>query len=1014
MKDQADRNDAVAQPGTSMMLEAGAGTGKTTTMVNRLIEAVRQGQPIQNQVAISFTVKASWELLGRLRKELLTTKDPGCVDAVQHISSMRAGTIDSVVKRLLEENPLESGVAAGLSILSENEFSDRFEVWFRPKFSAWLNDESLSESWRGLDDMGVKLANKELLLRETAATAIRRGIPVHLLGVGLDSVQLLNKWKELLEAAENLVPAGGTLRDPALDNIQQLKESAKHLADDPFTDLGKLTALRTLGGAEGKECRDRIKQADAELRALAEVLRFGVVAPLLQQVANDAYAFVKDLQRKGFVTFDRCLHLAVELLDKHPEALKRVRNDIVSVMLDESQDTSPEQVRLVKLLGGEGPVFVVGDPKQSIYRFRGADLKGYIDWKNQLVEAKTRLGALSSNFRSQKPIVDLVNEVFRPVFSVEGGPGYQELHASAKQLDSGKPHAWIVGGLEASADDVRAKEAKTVIGALRLARSEGWKVSQKEGQPRSMKLSDVVVLYRARTKLRNFCDQLSAAGIPYRIEGDSEVLDTDEARSVINLLYAVTRTQEDEQAVREIATRAALQSLALNTPLAEKEAKVERQRLAQLALDVSKMTPSRAVQYVIAAFELETLAGLQPRPRSVMNRLHSLVDRAMSAEQVGIRTVREFADLIRAESGVRFNESPSPEPDEDAVRLMTVHSAKGLEFPFVIVLGFAGDGTRSENLHFAEGGELMVRVKGEQMEAQPTGFDERAKQEREEDKAENQRLLYVAMTRAEDHLIVSAYHHNRSPVLIQTLAGRSLPDLPWANLDDTAQVNAQRESLDFPDTFELLEAWGKVEQRERRTTPTRIAKSVDDEAGPEADLESTPIVELEPEYRSPAAKSGTAFGRAVHMVLQLVDLDDPQLEDLSKNAAALFGVSKDRVLLCAQRALASRVLQDRPAGGTVWREVYAATMRECDDQELLEGIVDLLYEMEDGSLVVVDYKTDKVSSEAEALKRMEQGYRLQAEAYRELIEGATGRKVSIVNFVFLNVEPAVVCSDRAE
>jgi ATP-dependent exoDNAse (exonuclease V) beta subunit len=234
-------------------------------------------------------------------------------------------------------------------------------------------------------------------------------------------------------------------------------------------------------------------------------------------------------------------------------------------------------------------------------------------------------------------------------------------------------------------------------------------------------------------------------------------------------------------------------------------------------------------------------------------------------------------------------------------------------------------------------------------------------------------------------------------------------------LGDAAQVDAVPESLSFPDTRELLQAWATVEQRERRTTPTRVAKTQDnDQDGPEGELDDNAPAEAETEYRSPAAKSGTAFGRAVHLVLQLVDLDNPALEGLSANAAALFGVPAERVLLFAQRALASRALQDRPAGGTVWREVYAATMRERDKEELLEGIVDLLYEMEDGSLVVVDYKTDKVSSEAEAMERMERGYRRQGEAYRELIEGATGRKVSAVNFVFLNVEPAVVSTVSIE
>ena len=146
-RDQGVRDQATFEPGRSMLLEAGAGTGKTTTMVARLVEAIRQGQPARGQVAVTFTVKAAWEILDRLRKSLETADTEACRRAIREVSSMRVGTIDSVIQRLLEEYPLEAGVAAGFRILSETEFLDRFDAWFDGAYRQWTHDAALNPAW---------------------------------------------------------------------------------------------------------------------------------------------------------------------------------------------------------------------------------------------------------------------------------------------------------------------------------------------------------------------------------------------------------------------------------------------------------------------------------------------------------------------------------------------------------------------------------------------------------------------------------------------------------------------------------------------------------------------------------------------------------------------------------------------------------------------------------------------------------------------------------------------------
>jgi ATP-dependent helicase/nuclease subunit A len=381
-------------------------------------------------------------------------------------------------------------------------------------------------------------------------------------------------------------------------------------------------------------------------------------------------------------------------------------------------------------------------------------------------------------------------------------------------------------------------------------------------------------------------------------------------------------------------------------------------------------------------------------------------------ESEGICSVRKFVDILDA-GDINLNESPAPEEDELAVRLMTAHSSKGLEFPMVIVTGFAGKPHQVTGPLENSCGDLFVKFK----DVQPIGFDELSENEKIQEEKEAMRLLYVAMTRAKDHLIVNASTHKFSNKLMKKhIKPKANAEALGKILSYSDQTWPQNENtFKCENTFDLLR-WNQVVQAENRTTPTQLAHATDLMAGklfPEEEfnnlesIDSQEVTEDGPTMR-PTAKEAVHFGRAVHLALQTIDFRNPDLNAVSEIASTLFQSDQDRLKEFVHRALSTLILQEAAnSGNNLWREAYVATVR--DDNQLLEGIVDLVYELSDGTLAVADYKTDKVSNQAEADERMERSYKKQGAAYRELLSSATGKEVSTVSFIFLNLNPPYVC-----
>jgi hypothetical protein len=350
----------------------------------------------------------------------------------------------------------------------------------------------------------------------------------------------------------------------------------------------------------------------------------------------------------------------------------------------------------------------------------------------------------------------------------------------------------------------------------------------------------------------------------------------------------------------------------------------------------------------------------------------------------------------------RVHEPTLPEPDDVAVRVMTIHGAKGLEFPITFVSGLTTRpaGNRGVVVHIDEAGLVHTRM-SKNLETQE--FDRFAELEAEMDSYEKQRLLYVAATRARDYLFL-ATHHGSGECFARTLHECSTEKLgtfcrkfaPSADADDPLPLPpVDLSEPDGPDGADDTDggAWraqrsAMLERvgRPLTTSPTKLAHEDDADAGVGDDLAWV--------VRGRAA---TAIGRATHGVLQAIDLATGEgLVQLVDAQCALEGVGEERDVVeqCVRSALASPIVAEA-ARNEHWRETYVGAPV---GSRVVEGFVDLLFRRPEG-LVVVDYKTDAVASEAAIQSRME-AYGRQGAAYAAALEGATGVPVVECVFVF--------------
>ncbi|WP_329001178.1 UvrD-helicase domain-containing protein [Kribbella sp. NBC_00709] len=581
----------------------------------------------------------------------------------------------------------------------------------------------------------------------------------------------------------------------------------------------------------------------------------------------------------------------------------------------------------------------------------------------------------------------------------------------------------------AQASVLRQREAADVASVVEQALREGWLVYDGRAEAwRPAEAGDIAVLVPARTSLPFLEDALDRADIPYRAEASSLVYQTAEVRNLLACARALGDPSDQLALVTTLRSplfgcgdddlytwKRSGGSFTLTAPVPDQllthPVGDAMEWLRRTYYAARWLTPSEVLAKIVADRRMLEVAAIGPRARDAWRRIRFVVDQARAWSEVehgGLRSYLAWA-AHQGEETSRVAEAVLPETDADAVRVMTIHAAKGLEFPIVILSGMSASPNRQRGVQvlWPPDGGYAVKLKSS---VQTEDFDLVQPVDEQMDDYERRRLLYVAATRARDHLIVSLHRsgnrrHSSNAELLATAGG---VEAPHSTLFTSPPV-PDREPSGSPDVTPPISRT-EWETRAAAAQAASRARSAQSASGLEGTGPEAALAEIDPGTAKAArdlelppwskGRYGTAIGRAVHAVLQVVDLSTGAgLEAAVSTQCLAEGVLEyaDVVTALVRSALASDVVK-RAVAREHWRESYVGTVQP--DGTVLEGFVDLIYRDDDGRLIIVDYKTDAIP--AAALDSRVAYYAPQLQAYSAILPN-TGPPI----LLFLNPSGAI-------
>ncbi|MEV6877800.1 UvrD-helicase domain-containing protein [Amycolatopsis sp. NPDC051128] len=1042
LADQAARDMIATDLGCSLFVEAGAGSGKTTVLVRRIVALVTAGLPLPAIAAVTFTEKAAAELRDRVRVGL---EEAGQTRALDDLDGAAIGTLHSFARRILTEHPIEAGLPPLIDVLDEVGSRVAADRRWEDLQTRLLQDPAVAPVLRLGLAAGLTLDHLHTLAQQLDANW-------DLVEERIATTNSLEPPRLNLTALRTRIATvtdcRGDCRDPGDKLLAQIHKLDQWLSDtggaDPADLLGLLTTLPGPGNGGraanwgGRPVVDGIKDEIKNIKADGAALRGHaidrILRCLLPAIAADTLRAARQRAAAGRLQFHDLLVLARRLVRQSVPARTQLSRRYRRLLLDEAQDTDPIQIELaVRIAAGQtatahdwrhvavpaGALFFVGDSKQSIYRFRRADIRTYLDARNTLGAPVS----LTTNFRATTALLGWINRVFARLITETPGaqPAYEALQPGSDDGHVRGPHVVVLGDDEhadgPSAEVVRTREAHDVAGLVVRAVREGWQVRGRAGEPRPLSLSDITILAPTRTSISGLEQALDQVAVSYRTEAATFVYSAPEVRELMLCVTAVDDPTDELAVVSTLRTpmfgcsdadlwrwKQARGSWNLFAPPVHDG--VVADGLAQLrrwARLRSRWSPSKLLEDVLDRGRVLEAAVDSPHYRETWRRLRFVVDQARAWSEAEHGSLREYLRWAagQAADSARVSETVLPETDADAVRITTIHASKGLEFPFVIVAGLSSPGakTRPPVLWPADGG-CEVKL-GADLET--LGYRDADAAEKTIEDCEDIRLLYVACTRAKDHLAVSLHRGGRAcPAAVLAAACRGAGHENWAAPDVLEPLDRRVRPAAAP--LPGWPEWTSNREVALANSRRREAESATDIAHGRA---SSPLptfahhgLAKQPrDLELPAwakGRYGTAIGRAVHAVLQTVDLTTGDgLDELAASQALTEGVADAAPdIATAVRAALDSPTVTRAATKPHWRETYVGTIV---DNVQVEGYVDLLYRDDDG-LVLVDYKTDTAMS-ADALA----AYEIQLRVYARAIEDASTERV--VRSVLLFLRP---------
>jgi len=1060
--DQHIRQRATSGLEVSMALSAGAGSGKTSVLSERIVETLLSGVAPSSVAGITFTEKAAGELVARVRdaleRRLALAEQAGNVDlatrvgaALSAFASLTITTIHSFCTEMLAREAFAADTAPGVEVGVDEALLRRMREQIAGFMRALRRHDPIL--WTVVDS----LASESQLADAAIALEAHAGYDDGTAGMVFDVAAAraaLQQVRDAITAAVNRCTKPDEDRRIA-GNLDFIAAVDAALVDTIEGDealaaaLGDSTEPARRGGKKGDWDDGGLKAFEAALEdvvAWRTTWQGAVWAELVRRLRRDVIApFVEEKRDAGQCSFQDLLTVTATLLRTQPAARDRLAARFAVILVDEVQDTDPIQAEIALTLtqATTGRIFAVGDPRQSIYRFRGADAETFTRLEGEIA-ARGERHALVTNFRSVPGIVAWVNHTFGEL------PGYvPQVPARAATESSLDPVVVLDGADEPGAP---ADALSAGIAWLQQLLSSGATITVK-GTMRPLSARDVMILLPSWGRADDIADALRARGIAAVVEGGGAFFERDEVRllvdalrvivepadgeataSVLRGLFGVSLVQLAEHVKAGGAMRCTLPAPAPGvvadalSVLATLHRRVGFRSLSSLLDELLEHTRAQAVHVLLRDGEART---------ANVDKLLSIV-RELEREATGPQAVLdELLQQARSRSGEK--DVDRLDDDSDAVRVTTLFKAKGLEAPVVMLL----HATRKQDAPTVIVDHAARRVAVALGKLRPPTWEALLAGERTALDEERRRWIYVAATRARDQLALCRVRPARTPKAPSTLlldrdvVKRGLPPgdieddrrwhppgvpsatvrlVPMASLSpssaSTATFSSPSSSGGAPGSLDVVvddalqgapptvgdpdgEAWLRASREAVRAaargcvrwrSPSREKATV---PGAAAASPSTEVVAVE----DPAVAVGARVGKVVHEVMERLDLradaatQRSQVEALTPLLARRAGISADEasvVALIAGRIVAHPAMAMARSAPEHWREVPFS--HPVGTRGVVTGVIDLCFPLDESRRrwVIFDWKS-KLPPEGSPLRAH---YEQQLSAYgRALLKG---------------------------
>ena len=1055
---------------TNVSLLAGAGSGKTYVLMKRFVQILRADLSVNptNIVAITFTRKAADEIKGRVRHAVSECVEQAQNDLerlrwqehLQKVESAPISTIHSLCSRILRDNPVETQLDPEFTILEDFEAQEFFKETLQQYLRKNIKENAALR--RLVQTYGVNsFVNQVTALGDKLSELVREdnlAEPYLKAKEELPALQqkLFAAVREVIEAREALgakTKGRQTLTEAAglLDEMQK-----QLLAPEPDCSLLDASGVVKVSGKALAAELTNLKNLRQELN---HVLLNAKGCDLVQDwlaVLQEFYACLSARKQENNILFNDDLDLlAIEHLQKNEALRQKYQERYKYIMVDEFQDTNERQRQLIYLLcgnklDGKNNLFIVGDVKQSIYRFRHADVSVFNKVKEDIAQNAGQNLGMKTNFRSTQSIVESCNTAFCQLMDLPKEEICLEHHEGANT--GGAKVCLLQVPYKSKEDELGAKEDKWQKEAEAIAAYLQQELPKVEPQLRPG--ASKAILLRAMTHCEILRQTLQGYGINCVVVKGKGFYEQQEVLDILNLLAALhnryaslelagalrsnyfglddaTLTQlfwqiENDKPLWDVLQAVGRGELQLNL-------QPEQQALAMHAAE--RLRSLRQAAALMALPELFAQLWDELKPEFVLSqqengpsKLANVKKLRRLAQQYCQTKQASLAEWLQNVKDLRASSSKEPAATvqaDDALQIMTIHNSKGLEFDFVILpqldKSVKGDTASIKYLPGKEGeqGLLGIKVPDKEMQLQNSGVYELAKaRDSELEEEESRRLLYVAMTRAQKQLL-----------MVGTVAEEKLPEaviaLPsakgwWQQLQAVYEADWEKQESSCPwvrllcadDLSPAVAQQG--EQQQLALEPLALAPLPAYAACVRTCFTASALqtylhcqrqyyyqqVLAVPELEQTAAGEqahelpASVTGSIVHKALELYN---------GYNAEAVFAIALDEFAPGAA-ATQAKSMFDAYIVSDLYKALPKKQKRELEfvqplQQELAaEGVIDLLAFDEDDKMIIVDYKTG-TPPEPDEVKL---GYAYQLALYKDAAEKLyPGKKVVRAELHFL-------------